>query len=60
MQFQAVMLKGLLHKIKTNNFIRDCVLFGSNIPFYWFIGIMVWTSFILFIYASLGLIRLGL
>lgn len=60
MQFRGVMFRALFHKIRGNNFIRDCVLFRSNVPFYWLIGVMVWTSFIFFIYAGLGLIRLSL
>ncbi len=60
MQFQAVMFRALIHRIKSTGFIRDCVLFGSDVPLYWFLGIMVWSSFITFIYASLGLLRLGL
>lgn len=54
------MLKALLLRIKSNSFIRECMLFKSNVPYYWFLGLMVWGSLIMFIYAGLALIRLEL
>lgn len=59
MQFQAEMFKTILIRFKGNNFIKECMLFHSRIPYYWLLGIMGWTSFILFIYAGLALMSLG-
>lgn len=54
------MLKNIFIKIKGNGFIRECMLFKSDVPYYWFLGIMVWSSLVTFIYAGLALVRLGI
>lgn len=54
------MFKTILLRLKGNGFVRECMLFKCNIPYYWFLGIMVWGSLIMFIYAGLALIRLGI
>ncbi|MFZ1805583.1 MAG: hypothetical protein WAU36_00085 [Cyclobacteriaceae bacterium] len=54
------MLKTILLRLTGNGFVRECMLFKCNIPYYWFLGIMVWSSLIMFIYAGLALIRLGI
>jgi len=58
--FSPVMLKTILLRLKGNGFVRECMLFKCNIPYYWFLGVMVWGSLIMFIYAGLALIRLGI
>ena len=35
------MLKALLLKITGNDFVRDCMLFKCNVPYYWFLGVLV-------------------
>lgn len=53
------MIKSLLLKLKGNSFVQECMLFRSNFPYYWFLGIVVWGSLIVFVYAGLALIRLS-
>lgn len=54
------MWKTILLKIKGNDFVRECMLFNCNVPYYWFLGLMVWGSLIMFVYAGLALVRLGI
>ncbi|MEQ8303938.1 MAG: hypothetical protein RIB47_11140 [Cyclobacteriaceae bacterium] len=54
------MIKSILTKLRASDFIRECMLFDSKVPYYWFLGVMGWVSFVIFIYAGLALASLGI
>lgn len=58
--FSPAMFKAMINKLKGNGFVRECMLFKCDTPYYWFLGIMVWSSLVMFLYAGFALIRLGI